>query len=100
MQKKFKIPNLCRNRHQYVFVDIRFKIRLIKPSLMKIIFSLILMSISLPSFAEMSNNEKTAWTGGYVYGFIATLCEGKRLGYINESEFILIINTLFKNKSI
>ena len=55
---------------------------------MKIIFSLILMSISLPSFAEMSNNEKTAWTGGYAYGFIATLCEGKRLGYINESEFI------------
>ena len=55
---------------------------------MKIIFSLIIMSISLPSFAEISNNEKTAWTGGYIYGFAATLCEGKRLGYINESEFI------------
>ena len=55
---------------------------------MKIIFSLILMSISLPSFAEISNNEKTSWTGGYLYGFAITLCEGKRLGYINESEFI------------
>ena len=55
---------------------------------MRVLFSLILMSISLPSYGQMSNNEKTAWTGGYIYGFVATLCEGKRLGYINESEFI------------
>ena len=54
---------------------------------MKIIFSLILMSISLPSFAEMSNIQKNAWNAGYLYGFTATLCEGKRLGYINELEF-------------
>ena len=54
---------------------------------MKIIFSLIIMSISLPSFAEMSNIEKNAWNAGYMYGFTATLCEGKRLGYINEIEF-------------
>ena len=59
---------------------------------MKIIFSLILISISLPSFAEISNNKKTAWTGGYIYGFAATLCEGRRLGYINELEFIKLRN--------
>ena len=68
---------------------------------MKIFFSLILMSISLPCFAEMNNNEKTAWTGGYIYGFAATLCEGKRLGYINEWEFIKLrkhIIDLYRNE--
>ena len=54
---------------------------------MRVLFSLILMSISLPSYGQMSNNEKTAWTGGYAYGFAASLCEAKRLGYVNQQEF-------------
>ena len=54
---------------------------------MKLLLALLLMSISGPTFGQMSNNEKTAWTGGYIYGFAATICEAKRLGFINEWEF-------------
>ena len=54
---------------------------------MKILFSLILLYLSQPSFGQMSSNEKTAWTGGYIYGFAASLCQAKSLGYINEKEF-------------
>jgi len=54
---------------------------------MRILFLLILISISLPSFGQMSNNEKTAWTGGYIYGFAVSLCQAKRLGYINQLQF-------------
>ena len=54
---------------------------------MKFFLSLMLLSLSQPSFGQISNNEKTAWTGGYIYGFAASLCQAKSLGYINEKEF-------------
>ena len=54
---------------------------------MKLLLSFFIMFIPLPSYGEMSNNEKTAWTGGYIYGFAATICEAKSLGYINDWEF-------------
>ena len=54
---------------------------------MRFLFPLILMSVSLPSYGQMTNNEKTAWTGGYMYGFAASLCQAKSLGFINKQEF-------------
>ena len=54
---------------------------------MRVLFSLILMSVSLPSYGQMTNNEKAAWTGGYIYGFAVSLCQAKSLGFINKQEF-------------
>jgi len=54
---------------------------------MRILLSLILLSLSQPSFGQMSSSEKTAWTGGYLYGVAASLCQAKSLGYITEKEF-------------
>ena len=54
---------------------------------MRFLLPLILMSVSLPSYGQMTNNEKAAWTGGYLYGFAASLCQAKSLGFINKQEF-------------
>tara|TARA_Y100001968_G_scaffold210745_1_gene193955 strand:- start:1323 stop:1619 length:297 start_codon:yes stop_codon:yes gene_type:complete len=52
------------------------------------------MTISLPSYGQLTGKEKTAWTGGYLYGFSASLCESKRLGFITEREFYYLSNRI------
>ena len=54
---------------------------------MRFLFPFILMFVSLPSYGQMTNNEKAAWTGGYIYGFAVSLCQAKSLGFINKQEF-------------
>ena len=61
---------------------------------MRILLSLFLMTISLPSYGQMTENEKTSWTGGYLYGFAASLCESKRLGFITERDFDYLSNRI------
>ncbi len=54
-----------------------------------------------PAFSQMNEKEKSAWTGGYMYGAASAACLGERSGKISKKERNYIVGLsieIYKNK--